>query len=69
MAVTSVDVLRRVHAIRHVMRLPEEERAKVVQCSSFVCEHASLFPETCVLRAEKFALTMKFQDEAVEDDR
>ena len=60
MAVRSVDVLSRVYALRHIVDAPDGERAKILQCSHFVVEHASLFPETYVLRAEKFALTVKF---------
>ena len=69
MALGLVNVFSRAYALKHVVDAPDRERAKIIQCSRFVVEHASMFPETYVPRSEKFALSVKFQDEIEEDDK
>ena len=63
MALRSVNVLSQVHAIRQVEALSGFERDKVIQCARFVVEHVMMFPEDILLRAEKFAMAVKFADE------
>ena len=63
MSLRAAVILERNYSIPQVMNLELQDRAKTIQAARFVVEHPTMFSEMFMLRGEKFAQAIEFEDE------